>query len=231
MKLNNFKILASNTKIKVATHELKFVVGITEPMEVNVQGHTCILELYVINHEDHDILLGLDWFLTSGAEFCPSKGFLRLNRKIIYLENYGKVDKRKAVDEVLLSEFSIGPDSEDVKEKTFRPCIYKQKYINNDEEAEEARKRGNISFSSNVNAKKQVNEKNTYGIKIRLILDQIKMAYGLERSNRTDERAIKHKMFEVVKMLSCMLWSPPKILMSILEDTVKVADFGSLTKF
>ena len=48
---------------------------------------------------------------------------------------------------------------------------YKQKFIN-DEKDEEARKRGNIIFPSNVNAKKQLNEKNTYGNKIRLLLDQ-----------------------------------------------------------
>jgi hypothetical protein len=235
-RLNNFNILASNTKIKIATDELKFVVGITEPMEVNVQGHTCILELYVINHEDHDLLLGLDWFLTSEAEFCPSKGFLRLNRKIVYLENYEKVGKRKAVEEVLLSEFSIGPDSEDIKEKTFRPCMidhnkeYYQKFINNGEEAEEARKRGNISFSSKVNAKRQLNEKKTYGNKIRLMIDQIKTAYGLEGINIINTREIKYDMLDVVKMLSCMLWSQPKMVMSILEGVVKVADFCSLTK-
>jgi hypothetical protein len=235
-RLNNFNILASNTKIKIATDELKFVVGITEPMEVNVQGHTCILELYVINHEDHDLLLGLDWFLTSEAEFCPSRGFLRLNRKIVYLENYEKVGKRKAVEELLLSEFSIGPDSEDIKEKTFRPCMidhdkeYYQKFIKNGEEAEEARKRGNISFSRKVNAKRQLNEKKTYGNKIRLMIDQIKMAYGLEGINRINTREIKHDMLDVVKMLSCMLWSQPKMVMSILEGVVKVADFCCLTK-
>jgi hypothetical protein len=102
---------------------------------------------------------------------------------------------------------------------------YKQKFINDDEKDEEARKRGNIIFPSNVNAKKQLNEKNTYGNKIRLLLDQKMMAYGLEKSNS----AIKHNMFEGVKMLSGMLWSPPKMVMSVLEDTVEVADFGQFS--
>jgi hypothetical protein len=102
--------------------------------------------------------------------------------------------------------------------------VYKQKFINNDEEGEEARKRGNNCFSGKVNPKKQLNE--TYSNKIRLILDQIKMAYSLEKSDKTKMRAIKDNMFEGVKMLSGMLWSPPKMVMSVLEDTVKVADFG-----
>ncbi len=56
------------------------------------------------------------------------------------------------MEEVLLSELAIGADSEDVKEKTFRPCVidhnkeYKQKFIYNDEEVKEARKRGNKVF-------------------------------------------------------------------------------------
>ena len=69
--------MASDTKVKVATNEIENVVGITEPMVIDVQGHSCILELYVINHEDHDVLLGLNWFMATGAQFCPSEGFLR----------------------------------------------------------------------------------------------------------------------------------------------------------
>ena len=68
-KAHEFKILESNIKVKVATNETDDVLGVTEPMTIDVQSHSCRLELYVINHEDHDVLRCLNWF----AYFCPNE--------------------------------------------------------------------------------------------------------------------------------------------------------------
>ena len=120
-RLNNFKILASDTKVKVATNEIENVVGITEPMVIDVQGHSCILELYVINHEDHDVLLGLNWFMATGAQFCPSEGFLRFKSELVYLESEEKYFADESTEEVLLSELSTGADSDDIEGETDWP--------------------------------------------------------------------------------------------------------------
>jgi hypothetical protein len=82
---HSFVINESNTKIKSATSVVENVVGITEAVKVDVQGHSCVLELYVINQEDHDLLLGLDWFVATGAQFFPGEGVLRFASEVIFL--------------------------------------------------------------------------------------------------------------------------------------------------
>jgi hypothetical protein len=59
-------------QIKTADNVVKTVIGITDRVKINIAGQECELELIIIEHKDHDVLLGLDWFEKSGAGIYPA---------------------------------------------------------------------------------------------------------------------------------------------------------------
>ena len=118
-KIHKFKILESNIKVKVADNEIVQVIGITEPVRIDVHGHTCILEMYVLEHDDHDALLGLSWFMATGAGIFPGEGILRFNDEIIRLEQYNSQDSEDSeYDMILMSELIDDVDVEDIEGDT-----------------------------------------------------------------------------------------------------------------
>ena len=68
----NFIILPSDIEIKSANNALTAVVGVTEALTIDINGHTCQISFIVLEHDDHEILLGLDWFRLTGASLHPS---------------------------------------------------------------------------------------------------------------------------------------------------------------
>ncbi|CAF1148008.1 unnamed protein product, partial [Brachionus calyciflorus] len=64
---NNIEILRSELKIRTANGIVSEISGITRPLEVNISGHKCNMQFLVFDHEDHDVLLGLDWFKKTGC--------------------------------------------------------------------------------------------------------------------------------------------------------------------
>ncbi|CAF1142183.1 unnamed protein product, partial [Brachionus calyciflorus] len=64
---NNIEILRSDLKIRTANGMVCHISGITKPLEVDLSGHKCFIEFLVFDHEDHDVLLGLDWFKKTGC--------------------------------------------------------------------------------------------------------------------------------------------------------------------
>ncbi|CAF0816672.1 unnamed protein product [Brachionus calyciflorus] len=73
---NKIEILRSNLKIRTANGKISHISGITKPLEVNISGYKCLIEFLVFDHEDHDVLLGLDWFNKTGCGIFPSQGIL-----------------------------------------------------------------------------------------------------------------------------------------------------------
>jgi len=67
------KILPSRTKVVLADNSTKYVVGKTERLTVDIQGRSCELSFLVMDHEDYDAILGLDWFTQTGAGIYPSE--------------------------------------------------------------------------------------------------------------------------------------------------------------
>ncbi len=61
------------------------IAGVTDPLVVEIKGHTCNVEMMAIDHEDHDVLLGLDWFEITGAGLYPRVKMLRFPGETIYL--------------------------------------------------------------------------------------------------------------------------------------------------
>ena len=87
-------------------------------MTIDVQSHSCRLELYVINHEDHDVLRCFNWIMATGEQFCPSEGILRFKSEVVYLEYYTSEENffgESQVEQILISEITDGADSEDIK--------------------------------------------------------------------------------------------------------------------
>ena len=81
---NNIEILKTDCKIRTATGVVTEASGKTKPLEVNIQGHICLIEFIVFDHKDHDVLLGLDWFNKTGCGIFPSKGIIEFERRIRY---------------------------------------------------------------------------------------------------------------------------------------------------
>jgi hypothetical protein len=66
-----FSILPSDIRIKSANNTVTDLVGTTDLVTVDIQGHSCQQTLVVLNHDDHEVLLGLDWFMATGASLHP----------------------------------------------------------------------------------------------------------------------------------------------------------------
>jgi hypothetical protein len=83
---NNISILPSNTKIKVAGDLVRGVMGKTEDLEVDIDGHSCKESFIIIEHEDHDVLLGLPWFIKTGAGLYPKENILHFSGQNVHLD-------------------------------------------------------------------------------------------------------------------------------------------------
>ena len=66
------------------------IIGTTEELDVVVYGKVAKLKFLIIENDDHDALLGLDWFMVTGAGICPADGTLRFPEKIVYLQGNKK---------------------------------------------------------------------------------------------------------------------------------------------
>ena len=118
----SIKVLPSAIKVKTADNSINNVIGITEPLTIEVHGHICKLEMLVMDHEDHDVLLGLNWFVATGAGLFPAEKVLKFPGQKVHLDTDGKwiQDERylstiDPYDEVLISEIV---DSDDLSEET-----------------------------------------------------------------------------------------------------------------
>ena len=84
---NNIPIMESSIQIKSASNAITAVKGITPYTQININGHTCQLKLLVLDHDDHEVLLGLDWFNITGASLHPKERILRFPSDSIQLDH------------------------------------------------------------------------------------------------------------------------------------------------
>ena len=78
---HNLVILKSDKLFKTADGVVRSVIGKTKNLKVNVQGSHAFISFIVIEHNDHDVLLGLDWFNQTGAGFYPGNKVLKFPHK------------------------------------------------------------------------------------------------------------------------------------------------------
>ena len=82
-----FVILPSDIRIKSANNAVTAVVGTTDLVTVDIQGHSCQLTLVVLDHDDHEVLLGLDWFMATGASLHPKSHTLQFPGTVVHLHS------------------------------------------------------------------------------------------------------------------------------------------------
>jgi len=93
MAKHGLNIIPSDIRVKVANNNVSKVVGVTELLSVEVQGHACKISFIIMDHEDHDALLGLDWFNETGACLCPATKTLPFpSEKIILMSEGNEVE-------------------------------------------------------------------------------------------------------------------------------------------
>ena len=74
------KIRPSDSKVQTVDGSINDVVGITDLLEIDISGIKCWLELLVIHHEGHEILLGLDWFKKTRVGLYPEGNYAEVTR-------------------------------------------------------------------------------------------------------------------------------------------------------
>ena len=77
----------SDLEIKGVIGNTSKVLSMVKKVEINIQGYTCILDFVVLDHDSHDILLGIDWFKLSRAGLYPYLNLLRFPSGDVKLDN------------------------------------------------------------------------------------------------------------------------------------------------
>ena len=85
---NYIPIMESLIHIKSASNAITAVRGITPNITIDINGHTCQLKLLVLDHDDHEVLLGLDWFNITGASLHPREQILCFPSDTIQLDHH-----------------------------------------------------------------------------------------------------------------------------------------------
>ncbi len=90
-KKNNFKIKPSEIKLRMANNEIDEPIGETEPLDIRIDNTIVTIKFYVIKHNFHPILLGLDWFNQTGAMIRPGNDtpYIRMGQREVYLNQVG----------------------------------------------------------------------------------------------------------------------------------------------
>jgi hypothetical protein len=128
-KKYNIPVYESDIKVKVANNAEEKIIGFTDKLEINVANNICELQLAVIPHDDHEILLGLDWFNETYAGFYPNRNIVRLAGKTIFTNNSLELVEAEDIETVDLctvgvadeEEFKIGYDIEEIAEPKIQP--------------------------------------------------------------------------------------------------------------
>jgi len=121
-QMNELKIEASGTKVKTADNNITHVEGITEPIRINVHGHVVFMQFLVMEHEDHDVLLGLDWFRKTGASISPAESTLKFPGVKIKLNNSDNSNIDSDDHEIYVTEVV---DEEDIAMAAYKQMDHK----------------------------------------------------------------------------------------------------------
>jgi hypothetical protein len=81
----NFKVYPTNIKVKTADNTITDAIGETDYLNIQIADSTCPIKFIVFDHDDHPILLGLDWFNISDASINPSRNTIHFNSKTYFL--------------------------------------------------------------------------------------------------------------------------------------------------
>ena len=86
------KIKNSKTNVQSVFGEIKQVKGITEDVELSIAGRVVQMPLLVLEGQNHDVLLGLNWFKLTRAGIFPATGVLPFQKENIMLNGCSEED-------------------------------------------------------------------------------------------------------------------------------------------
>ena len=79
----NMSIFKTNQKIKTATNDVRNAIGTTGNVRVEIKGQVVEMQFLIVDHDDHEALLGYDWFMATGAGIIPYENVLKFPSKTI----------------------------------------------------------------------------------------------------------------------------------------------------
>jgi hypothetical protein len=113
VRRNNWKINDSRVRIKNADNSIKAVVGITDPLKINVSGNAVRMPLLVLEHDHDDVLLGLDWLRITRAKLCPATNTLELPGEIVLVDQAVDLEETTEdcfVEVEVVEDFNFGEE-------------------------------------------------------------------------------------------------------------------------
>ena len=109
VKLHNLQILPSTVQIKSANNSIDTVIGITDSLRINVENHICNLPLLIMDLDQYDVLLGLNWFQATKAGLYPAQKILKFEAEQIHLESNDNTTDTEEVNVIGLDEEDLLP--------------------------------------------------------------------------------------------------------------------------
>ena len=107
---HQYGILPSDIQIKSANNAVTSVVGITERLKIDIHGRSCQLSFVILKHDDHELLLGIDWFKLTGASLHPSDLVLKLFHNPDVLDDDHDVSEAPILSSIVYDEDDIDFD-------------------------------------------------------------------------------------------------------------------------
>lgn len=119
-----FDVIESEKVMKTADNLSRKVSGEIKNLTIEIENIVCTLNVVVIDHRDHDMLLGLDWFLATGVGVIPAENKLiwpQRNEKDqkdeeVVSEEYFDAESVEDNFSVFASQFSFHDDNEMMSE-------------------------------------------------------------------------------------------------------------------
>ena len=121
---HGFKIKREKIEIRLADNTTASALGITDPLEVNLDGFVISVTFMLMEHTDHDGLLGADYFNSSGAMISISERCLIFPGKRVYEYTQKNGDEKVDIMALVNNVF----DNEMADEELFESHDFKKDY-------------------------------------------------------------------------------------------------------
>ena len=216
VKKFSIPVLDTKVKIKTADNNVVEVTEITDLLKLTVHNNECKMQFLVVDHDDHDILLGLDWFKLTGAGIYPLEKVLKFPSKKILMNT--DVDMNEENEMVYIGQVIDAPD-----------IAFDVDWDSNKEEIiseEKLSKEQNLKFRDCMNEVKDVMAYDLRDLKsCNKAKHYIKLKEGTEpifqHAYRNSIKEREHIKQDVEKMLECGIielsespWSSPVVVVA-----------------
>ena len=109
----NIKKLKSNVRMKLANNSIGSPIGETEPLDVGIETIKCPIIFLIVEHNEIDALLGMDFFEKTGGIIAPGveNPYITLGRRTVFLNNAQVIEEE---DHLGIIDDRLGrPENED----------------------------------------------------------------------------------------------------------------------